>query len=79
MDRWDFDRCQRLGMVSFDSEPADISLIAVKVLLGLGLLSYSALRQSGMDEREAEDAVNNFGRAPVGISKEEMVSVAYPL
>lgn len=27
-----------------------------------------------MDEREAQDAVNDFGRAPVGISKEEIVS-----
>lgn len=50
------------------------SLVALKVLLGLGLLSFSALRQSGMDAREAEDAVNDFGRSAVGESKEEMVS-----
>lgn len=47
-------------------------LVVVKLLLGLGLLSYSALRQAGMEEREAEDEVNNFGRNPVGVSKEEM-------
>lgn len=47
-------------------------LVVVKLLLGLGLLSYSALRQAGMEEREAEDEVNNFGRDPVGVSKEEM-------
>jgi hypothetical protein len=55
---------------------ADSSLVALKILLGLGLLSYSALRQAGMDEREAQDAVNDFGRAPVGISKEEIVSLS---
>ncbi|GFZ42864.1 hypothetical protein JCM24511_00582 [Saitozyma sp. JCM 24511] len=47
------------------------SLVALKVLLGLSLLSYSALRQAGMEEREAEDAVNDFGRPAVGESKEE--------
>jgi hypothetical protein len=50
------------------------SLVALKVLLGLSLLSYSALRQAGMDEREAEDAVNDSGRSAVGESKEEAVS-----
>lgn len=49
------------------------TLVAVKIMLGLGLLSYSALRQAGMEEREAEDAVNDFGRPGVGESKEEMV------
>lgn len=44
-------------------------------MLGLSLLSYSALRQAGMAEREAEDAVNDFGRAPVGEGKEEAVSL----
>lgn len=57
----------------------DPSLVALKILLGLGLLSYSALRQAGMDEREAQDAVNDFGRAPVGISKEEIVSLSSPV
>ena len=52
------------------------SLVALKILLGLSLLSYSALRQAGMDAREAEDAVNDFGRTAVGESKEEAVSRA---
>jgi len=52
-------------------------LVAVKILLGLGLLSYSALRQAGMEEREAEDAVNDFGRPGVGESKEEMVGSSF--
>lgn len=53
------------------------SLVALKVLLGLGLLSFSALRQEGMDAREAEDAVNDFGRSAVGESKEETVSPCF--
>jgi hypothetical protein len=52
------------------------SLVALKVILGLSLLSFSAIRQAGMDEREAEDVVNDFGRAPVGESKEETVSTS---
>ncbi|GMK54546.1 hypothetical protein CspeluHIS016_0111320 [Cutaneotrichosporon spelunceum] len=47
-------------------------LVGLKILLGLGLLSFSTLRQAGMEEREAQDAVNDFGRGPVGISKEEI-------
>lgn len=50
------------------------SLVALKILLGLSLLSYSALRQAGMGEREAEDSVNDFGRAAVGERPEEAVS-----
>ena len=49
-------------------------LVVVKLLLGLGLLSFSAVRRAGMDQREREDEVNNFGRAAVGESKEETVS-----
>ena len=53
-------------------------LVALKVLLGLSLLSFSALRRAGMETREAEDAVNDFGRAAVGESKEEKVSDDLP-
>lgn len=49
------------------------SLVALKVLLGLSLLSYSTIRESGMDEREAEDAVNDFGRTAMAESKEQTV------
>jgi hypothetical protein len=51
-------------------------LVALKILLGLSLLSFSAVRQAGMEEREREDKVNDLGRAPVGESKEETVSPA---
>ncbi|KAL7419760.1 hypothetical protein Q5752_005676 [Cryptotrichosporon argae] len=47
-------------------------LIALKVLLGLSLLSYAVRRQAGMEQREAEDAVNDFARHGIGESKEEM-------
>ncbi|WVQ94316.1 hypothetical protein IAU59_001395 [Kwoniella sp. CBS 9459] len=46
-------------------------LVFLKVILGLALLGFSAMRQEGMEAREAEDTVNDFGRAPVGESKEE--------
>ncbi len=54
------------------------SLVVLKVLLGLSLLSFSALRQAGMDEREAEDAVNDFGRSAVGETKGEKVRPVCP-
>jgi hypothetical protein len=80
MDSGYWDRPERLGMVSPPNvclKEADISLVALKILLGLSLLSYSALRQAGMKEREAEDAVNDFGRSAVGERKEEAVSRIY--
>jgi hypothetical protein len=49
-------------------------LVAFKVMLGLGLLSFAAVRRNGMEEREREDEVNDFGRPAVGESKEESVS-----
>ncbi|KIR40127.1 hypothetical protein I313_04048 [Cryptococcus deuterogattii Ram5] len=47
------------------------SLVFLKIILGLSLLGFSAMRQEGMDEREAEDSVNDYGRSAVGESKEE--------
>ncbi|KIR26047.1 hypothetical protein I309_05137 [Cryptococcus deuterogattii LA55] len=47
------------------------SLVFLKIILGLSLLGFSATRQEGMDEREAEDSVNDYGRSAVGESKEE--------
>lgn len=49
-------------------------LVALKIMLGLGLLSFAAVRRNGMEEREREDEVNDFGRSAVGESKEETVS-----
>lgn len=52
----------------------------LKIILGLSLLGFSAMRQEGMDEREAEDSVNDYGRSAVGESKEETVrlSLSFP-
>jgi hypothetical protein len=49
-------------------------LVALKIMLGLGLLSFAAVRRSGMEMREKEDEANDFGRSAVGESKEESVS-----
>lgn len=78
MDSWNRGGTLCLGMVSglvvaMISADTWYSLVALKILLGLSLLSFSALRQAGMDEREAEDVVNDFGRSAVGETKEETV------
>lgn len=90
MDRLEVDsghwnRIERLGMVRvfFHTDAGNksltSSLVALKILLGLSLLSYSALRQAGMEEREAEDQVNDFGRSAVGERKEEAVCPCPPV
>ncbi|KIJ49444.1 hypothetical protein M422DRAFT_27811 [Sphaerobolus stellatus SS14] len=48
-----------------------ICFVVVKVMLGVQLLSYANRRREGMEAREAEDAVNDFGRDPIGEGKEE--------
>lgn len=48
--------------------------MALKTLLGLTLLSFATLRQAGMEEREAADVVNDFGRSGVGDSPADVVS-----
>jgi hypothetical protein len=63
-------------MVRNGEDWADISLVALKILLGLSLLGFSAVRQEGMEDREKEDAVNNFGRSAVGETKAEAVSLS---
>lgn len=42
-------------------------------MLGVHLVSYATRRREGMDAREAEDVVNDFGRDPIGEGKEEQV------
>lgn len=49
--------------------------MALKILLGLSLLSFAALRQAGMEQREEEDRINDFGRPAVGESKDETASL----
>lgn len=51
------------------------SLLALKSIMGLNLLAFAHSRQSGMDAREQEDEINNFGRKPIGDSVQEQVSL----
>ncbi|KAF8627820.1 hypothetical protein AX15_004241 [Amanita polypyramis BW_CC] len=45
--------------------------IVVKIIVGVNLLSYATRRHAGMDARAAADAVNDYGRDPIGEGKEE--------
>lgn len=49
------------------------SLLALKSIMGLNLLAFAHGRQSGMDQREQEDRINDFGRKPIGDSLQEQV------
>ena len=41
--------------------------------MGVNLVSYATRRRAGMEAREAEDAINDFGRDPIGEGKEEQI------
>lgn len=43
--------------------------------MGLNLLAFAHSRQAGMDQREQEDRINDFGRKPIGDSLQEQVSL----
>jgi hypothetical protein len=45
----------------------------IKVILGVNLVSFATMRKEGMVAREAEDAINDFGRNPIGEGREEQV------
>ncbi|KAI9461232.1 eukaryotic membrane protein family-domain-containing protein [Lactarius psammicola] len=45
--------------------------VLIKVIMGVGLVSYATRRRAGMEAREAADAVNDFGRDPIGEGQEE--------
>lgn len=45
--------------------------------MGVNLVSYAARRRAGMEARAAQDAVNDFGRVPIGEGKEEQVHTTY--
>ena len=49
------------------------SFVVIKVLMGVNLVSYATRRRAGMEAREAEDAINDFGRDPIGEGKEEQI------
>ncbi|CAA7260584.1 unnamed protein product [Cyclocybe aegerita] len=45
--------------------------VVVKIIMGVNLVSYATRRRAGMEEREAADVVNDFGRNPIGEGKDE--------
>jgi hypothetical protein len=53
------------------------SFLVIKVMLGVNLVSYAAQRRAGMETRAAADAVNDFGRNPIGEGKEEQVRLCF--
>jgi len=53
---------------------ASPSFVLIKVIMGVYLVSYATRRRAGMEAREAEDVVNDFGRDPIGEGQEERVS-----
>ncbi|RDB16757.1 Endoplasmic reticulum membrane protein 65 [Hypsizygus marmoreus] len=50
-----------------------LCFLVIKIILGVNLISYATRRRAGMEAREAADAVNDFGRDPIGEGKEEQV------
>lgn len=55
------------------------SFVVIKIIVGVNLVGYATRRRAGMEQREAADAVNNFGRDPIGEGKEEQVLSVSPL
>jgi hypothetical protein len=45
--------------------------------MGIYLVSYATRRRAGMEAREAEDVVNDYGRDPIGEGQEERVSYIF--
>jgi hypothetical protein len=41
--------------------------------MGVNLITFATERRAGMEQREAEDVINDFGRDPIGESKDEKV------
>lgn len=50
-----------------------LCFLVIKVILGVNLVSYATQRRAGMESRAVADAVNDFGRDPIGEGKEEQV------
>ncbi|KAG2055732.1 DUF747-domain-containing protein [Suillus hirtellus] len=48
-----------------------LCFLALKVLLGVNLISYATRRRAGMEARAAADTINDFGRDLIGEGKEE--------
>ncbi|KAJ7901805.1 eukaryotic membrane protein family-domain-containing protein [Mycena olivaceomarginata] len=50
-----------------------LCFVVIKVIMGVHLISYATKRKAGMEAREAEDAINDFGRDPIGEGREEQI------
>lgn len=48
-----------------------LCFLALKVILGVNLISYATRRRAGVEARAAADTINDFGRDPIGEGKEE--------
>ncbi|KAL0956708.1 hypothetical protein HGRIS_002831 [Hohenbuehelia grisea] len=48
-----------------------LCFVVIKVIMGVNLVSYATRRRANMEARAVEDAVNDFGRDPIGEGKEE--------
>lgn len=55
-----------------------LSVVVIKLIMGVNLLSYATRRRVNMDARAAADVVNDFGRDPIGEGKEEQVRHLLP-
>ena len=49
------------------------SFVVIKIIMGVRLLGYATKRRAGMEQRRAEDKINDFGRDPIGEGDEERV------
>ncbi|PAV18618.1 hypothetical protein PNOK_0546100 [Pyrrhoderma noxium] len=48
-----------------------ICCVVIKIIIGVNLVSFATQRRAGMEDREQEDKVNDFGRDPIGEGKDE--------
>ncbi|KAL5528350.1 hypothetical protein ACEPAF_7486 [Sanghuangporus sanghuang] len=48
-----------------------ICCVVIKIIVGVNLVSFATHRRLGMEAREEEDKINDFGRDPIGEGKEE--------
>lgn len=76
--------CSRLPKLPKEQQVAKYSysthsFVVIKVILGVNLVSYATRRRAGMEAREAEDRVNDFGRDPIGEGKDEQVRSLSPV
>ncbi|ESK97405.1 duf747 family protein [Moniliophthora roreri MCA 2997] len=50
-----------------------LCFVVIKIIIGVNLVSYATRRRAGMEAREEEDRINDFGRNPIGEGKEEQI------